>query len=270
MCAQTDASRTVYPKSLYTAFALMACTAGLLAGLSESPVMGTFVTGFMAVVVGGSLSLLASKREMPSATSETIGVMSRCAILLCLFILIGTAIGIFLRFLRHPDASKYPGVTELVNEEGNSVPLSPRQRAYLERTRWFLIANRISDTEVRAIFREVLVPLLKAPTQEEVDTAESLQKAIVTLNTVVAEFYPRPAPMAGREAESRKSFQQLFPKAPLEDQDIKRLEAILPHATQAARWRASERELKEVVEIIESGKSPKPPDPFFAPIPYPP
>src|SRR5262249_48791682 len=83
--------------TFYICFGVLGFTTGVFVGLSESPVVGTLLTGILSLFAGGLLAVFALKKDSISLSIESLNGLAISIIAFCLMSLFGSLFGISMR-----------------------------------------------------------------------------------------------------------------------------------------------------------------------------
>ena len=84
-------------KSVGTCFVVLGFTLGLYVGWSQSPVVGSVVTGLFSLITGGALTFFVGKADKFTVTPALLALIAKAITSLCIFSIIGTVVGIIVR-----------------------------------------------------------------------------------------------------------------------------------------------------------------------------
>ena len=84
-------------RAFFLCFGVLGFSTGVFVGLSESPVVGTLLTGVLSLFAGGLLAVFALKKDSVSLTAENLNGLAISIICFCLLCLAGSVVGIWMR-----------------------------------------------------------------------------------------------------------------------------------------------------------------------------
>lgn len=125
------------PRVVYVAVFVLGTTLGIFTGWSQSPVVGSLITGILGLLGGGALSFFVSRKDSEKGDKPQFNLsgahsvaVSWCIMLLCGTTVLGTFLGITIRVNNFPFALVEDDV-QLTDIPTSFPDLSPIHSAYL-------------------------------------------------------------------------------------------------------------------------------------------